>query len=75
VPVSAQFFEHGRASGERLQDRSDRCEPDGNHCLAIRKPSIAAVNRYLADDIDGALRRGCANRQTGARTHTAFDAR
>jgi len=43
-------------------------------CLSMWTPSIAAVNRYLADDVDGALWYGYANMQTGVRTHTTFGA-
>lgn len=43
-------------------------------CLSMWKPSIAAVNRYLADDVGGALWYGYANMQTGARTHSTFGA-
>ncbi|MET0232946.1 MAG: glycoside hydrolase family 47 protein [Rhodanobacteraceae bacterium] len=43
-------------------------------CVSMWKPSIAAVNRYLADEVDGALWYGSANMQSGARTHTTFGA-
>jgi hypothetical protein len=36
--------------------------------------SIPAVNRYLADDVDGQLWYGHANMQTGARTETTYGA-
>ena len=45
-----------------------------DECAAMWKPSIAAVNRYLADDVDGALWYGYADMRTGARTHTTFGA-
>ena len=38
------------------------------------KPSIAAANRYLADEVDGALWYGYADMRTGKRTHTTFGA-
>lgn len=38
------------------------------------KPSIAAANRFLADDVDGALWYGYADMRSGARTHTTFGA-
>jgi hypothetical protein len=43
-------------------------------CASMWKPSIAAANRYLADDVDGALWYGYADMQTGKRTHTTFGA-
>jgi mannosidase alpha-like ER degradation enhancer 2 len=43
-------------------------------CKAMWTTSIGAINRYLADDVDGALWYGYANMQTGARTHTTFGA-
>ena len=43
-------------------------------CASMWKPSIAAVNRYLADDVDGALWYGYADMRTGVRTHTTFGA-
>ncbi len=43
-------------------------------CVSMWKPSIAAVHRYLADEVDGALWYGYANMQTGVRTHTTFGA-
>ena len=43
-------------------------------CASMWKPSIAAANRYLADDVDGALWYGYADMRTGARTHTTFGA-
>ena len=43
-------------------------------CHAMWKPSIAAANRYLADDVDGALWYGYADMRTGQRTHTYYGA-
>jgi glycosyl hydrolase family 47 len=43
-------------------------------CASMWKPSIAAVNRYLADEVDGSLWYGYADMRTGARTHTTFGA-
>ena len=43
-------------------------------CASMWQPSIAAANRYLADEIDGALWYGYADMKTGARTHTMFGA-
>jgi predicted alpha-1,2-mannosidase len=43
-------------------------------CLAMWKPSIAAVNRYLADDVDGMLWYGYADMNSGRRTHTYYGA-
>ncbi|MEP7043871.1 MAG: glycoside hydrolase family 47 protein, partial [Dokdonella sp.] len=46
-------------------------DPD---CLAMWQPSIAAVNQYLADDVEGALWYGYADMNTGKRTHTYYGA-
>jgi hypothetical protein len=43
-------------------------------CASMWKPSIAAANRYLADDVDGALWYGSADMRSGARMHTTFGA-
>jgi len=43
-------------------------------CLAMWKPSIAAVNKYLADEVDGALWYGYADMNSGQRTHTYYGA-
>jgi len=43
-------------------------------CKSMWQTSIAAVNKYLADDVDGALWYGYADMRTGARTHTTFGA-
>jgi predicted alpha-1,2-mannosidase len=43
-------------------------------CLAMWKTSIAAVNKHLADDVDGALWYGYADMNTGKRTHTTWGA-
>jgi mannosidase alpha-like ER degradation enhancer 2 len=43
-------------------------------CLAMWQPSIAAANRYLADDADGALWYGYADMYSGKRTHTYYGA-
>ncbi|HEY2799544.1 MAG TPA: glycoside hydrolase family 47 protein [Chthoniobacterales bacterium] len=43
-------------------------------CLRMWHASIPAVNRYLADDVDGQLWYGHANMQTGARTETTYGA-
>jgi hypothetical protein len=43
-------------------------------CLAMWKPSIAAANRYLADEVDGALWYGYADMRSGRRTHTWYGA-
>ncbi|MGH7939299.1 MAG: glycoside hydrolase family 47 protein, partial [Chthoniobacterales bacterium] len=43
-------------------------------CLRMWRASIPAVNRYLADDVDGQLWYGHANMQTGARTETTYGA-
>jgi hypothetical protein len=43
-------------------------------CLAMWKASIAPVNRYLADNVDGALWYGHADMTTGARTATQWGA-
>ena len=45
-----------------------------DECASMWKPSIAAANRYLADEVDGALWYGYADMRTGARTHTTFGA-
>lgn len=37
-------------------------------------PSIAAANRYLADEVDGALWYGYADMRSGRRTHTWYGA-
>ncbi|MFI4969968.1 MAG: glycoside hydrolase family 47 protein, partial [Lysobacterales bacterium] len=47
----------------------------GDHdCLAMWKPGIAAVNRHLADEVDGALWYGYADMNTGKRTHSYYGA-
>ncbi|HEY0232219.1 MAG TPA: GH92 family glycosyl hydrolase [Dokdonella sp.] len=46
-------------------------DPD---CLAMWKPTIAAANKYLADDVDGALWYGYADMNSGRRTHTNYGA-
>lgn len=46
-------------------------DPD---CLAMWKTSIAAVNEYLPDDVDGALWYGHADMDTGKRTTTEYGA-
>jgi hypothetical protein len=43
-------------------------------CLEMWKPSIAAANRTLADEVDGALWYGYADMNTGKRTHTYYGA-
>jgi ER degradation enhancer, mannosidase alpha-like 2 len=43
-------------------------------CLAMWKPSIAAANRYLADEVNGELWYGYADMNTGKRTHSDFGA-
>jgi mannosidase alpha-like ER degradation enhancer 2 len=43
-------------------------------CLAMWTPSIAAANRYLADEVDGALWYGYVDMRTGKRTHTYYGA-
>ncbi len=43
-------------------------------CLDMWKPSIAATNRYLADEVDGALWYGYADMHSGQRTHTYYGA-
>jgi hypothetical protein len=43
-------------------------------CLEMWKTSIAAINRYLADERDGALWYGEADMDTGKRTATTFGA-
>ncbi|HTO57023.1 MAG TPA: glycoside hydrolase family 47 protein, partial [Pseudomonadales bacterium] len=43
-------------------------------CASMWQPSIAAVNRYLADEVDGALWYGSADMRTGLRIHTTFGA-
>jgi predicted alpha-1,2-mannosidase len=43
-------------------------------CLAMWKTSITAINRYLADDIDGKLWYGHADMNTGKRTATEYGA-
>jgi glycosyl hydrolase family 47 len=45
-----------------------------DECLSMWKPSIAAANRRLADEVDGALWYGYADMRSGARTHTMFGA-
>ena len=43
-------------------------------CRDMWQPSIAAANRYLADDVDGALWYGYADMRSGRRTHSYFGA-
>jgi mannosidase alpha-like ER degradation enhancer 2 len=43
-------------------------------CRDMWHTSIAAANRYLADDVDGALWYGYADMTTGARTHSYYGA-
>lgn len=43
-------------------------------CHAMWRPSIAAANRYLADETDGALWYGYADMNTGKRTHRYYGA-
>ena len=43
-------------------------------CLAMWKESIAAINRYLADDVDGELWYGHADMNTGKRTDSDYGA-
>ena len=43
-------------------------------CLAMWKTAIPAVNRYLADEVDGALWYGYADMDTGRRTHSYYGA-
>jgi predicted alpha-1,2-mannosidase len=43
-------------------------------CLAMWKTSIAAVNKHLADEVDGALWYGYADMNSGRRTHTTYGA-
>lgn len=43
-------------------------------CLAMWNASIPAANRYLADDVDGALWYGYADMNTGKRTHAYYGA-
>lgn len=43
-------------------------------CLAMWKPSIAAANRHLADEVDGALWYGYADMRSGKRTHSYYGA-
>ena len=47
----------------------------GDHdCLDMWQPSIAATNRYLADEVNGALWYGYADMNTGQRTHSYYGA-
>ena len=46
---------------------------DGD-CRDMWTPSIAAINRYLADDVDGALWYGYADMNSGKRTHSDYGA-
>ena len=46
-------------------------DPD---CRAMWKTSIAAANRHLADEVDGALWYGYVDMNTGKRTHTWYGA-
>ena len=43
-------------------------------CLAMWKASLVSINRYLADDVDGALWYGHADMNTGARTTSEYGA-
>ena len=43
-------------------------------CLAMWKDSIAAINHYLADEVDGHLWYGHANMNTGQRTDSYYGA-
>jgi len=43
-------------------------------CLNMWQPSIAAANKYLADDVHGALWYGYADMTSGARTHSYYGA-
>jgi len=43
-------------------------------CLSMWKQSIGAINRHLADDVDGELWYGHADMNTGARTHSDYGA-
>ena len=43
-------------------------------CLAMWKTSIAAINRHLADDVDGALWYGHADMRSGRRTSPHYGA-
>ncbi|MGH7938380.1 MAG: glycoside hydrolase family 47 protein, partial [Bryobacteraceae bacterium] len=43
-------------------------------CLRMWRTSIPAVNRYLADEVDGQLWYGHANMLSGARTETTYGA-
>jgi hypothetical protein len=43
-------------------------------CMAMWTASVAAANKYLADDVDGKLWYGSANMTTGARTATTYGA-
>jgi len=43
-------------------------------CLAMWRTSIAAVNKYLEDDVNGELWYGQADMNTGARTGTTYGA-
>jgi hypothetical protein len=45
-----------------------------DECASMWKPSIAAANRFLADEVDGALWYGYSDMRSGARTHTTFGA-
>ena len=45
-----------------------------DECAAMWKPSIAAANEFLADEVDGALWYGSADMRSGARVHTTFGA-
>ncbi len=47
----------------------------GDHdCLDMWQPSIAAANRYLADEVNGALWYGYADMDSGKRTHSRYGA-
>ena len=43
-------------------------------CRTVAGESLAAVNRWLSDEVDGGLWYGVADRRTGARTATEFGA-
>jgi len=43
-------------------------------CRDMWQPSIEAANRYLADDVDGALWYGYADMDSGKRTHSYYGA-
>ncbi len=47
---------------------------DDQDCRRMWRESVAAINKYLADDVGGELWYGHADMQTGARTRTTYGA-